>query len=106
MKINLSFVPFLVMLAQSLSAQTPVAARYDAELERSRSRILKTAEALGVSVYEDFPVQAGSPAYTPVPTALPVFREEKGRFQVPVLPEPEPLPAGPKMNKGRKLGYL
>lgn len=94
------------MFAQSLSAQTPAAARYDAELERSRSRILKTAEALGISVYEDFPVQVGSPAYTPVPTALPVFRAEKGRFQVPVLSEPEPQPAEPRMNKGRKLGYL
>jgi cardiolipin synthase len=90
---------------QNLNAQTPVPVSREVRLDQSRARMYRTAEALGIAVYEDLPVYAGAPSQSPAAAAA--QPAAKGYFQVPLVPAPEAQPAAePVMNKGNKLCYL
>lgn len=103
-KISCFILP-LALLAQPAAAQFTDSAS-EAKLAASRARILKTAKALGFSMYEDYPVyaQAGTPAAPGYTAAGPALRG----FQLlpPPAPEPQPAEQDNSMPLGNKLGYL
>lgn len=104
------FTGFLLPCALALqplaaAAQAP-AAFSDAQLADSRARILKTAEALGAPVYEDYPVYAQRGPAAP-PAGIAAGPASKG-FQLlpPPAPEPQPAEKGNSMPMGNVPGYL
>ena len=59
---NFKVIPFLMIFSHQLVQAQGVynAAADEAKLNDYQGKITRTAEALGVQVYEDFPVYAGS----------------------------------------------
>lgn len=105
MKNRFFTLPLLLILpGRAFSGETGT---YEARLAESRESIYRTAEALGISVYEDFPVlpgRGGSDGAPPPYTALP---ERRPAINVPMLPEPEAVPVKDNsMPMGDRLGYL
>jgi len=105
---NFKAVPFiLVFSSQALYAQGVYGpAANDAKTKDFEIKIARTAEALGVSLYEDFPVTR---AAVPAPRAALVYGSpaRSAPMRAPELPKPEPGPAAANdMPVGNKWGYL
>ncbi|MDA8132176.1 MAG: phosphatidylserine/phosphatidylglycerophosphate/cardiolipin synthase family protein [Elusimicrobia bacterium] len=99
-------IPLFFIPGQALQAQ-PAPAAEQARLDQSRQKILRTAEALGITVYEDLPAVSGGPS-APRAQALPATVPPAAPALPPEVPAPaqqEP-PPGNTMSKGNKLGYL
>jgi cardiolipin synthase len=105
-KIRLPLAASLLLTPLALPAQT---APSDARFDGARAGMMRTAEALGVPVYEDYPVYAGGAA-APAPAYTAVTRAPSFQLLPPPVPEPQPA-AGPAetgnaMPMGNKWGYL
>ncbi len=90
-KLALSLLVSCVMLPGFAAAQAVYGNTSDAKIEKFNAKIARTAEALGVSVYEDYPVQAGgsaSASNSAVP-AVSAPARAAARYQVPALSEPK-----------------
>lgn len=93
----------LLLAPQVLPAQPQPS---EARLDQTRAGMVRTAEALGVPVYEDYPVYAESGAPAARAAALP---SRAPSFQLLPPPAPEPQAVEVKDNSmplGNKLGYL
>ncbi len=95
----------LVLCSRSVSAQVAYSpAVSDAKTRDFEAKIARTAQELGISVYEDFPVTAAS---APVPQPVFVYPKPapQNPLRVPALPKAEQPPAGNSMPIGNVWGY-
>ncbi len=108
MKINITSqaVLLLVLCSRLVSAQVAYnPAAGEAKTRDFEAKIARTAQELGISVYEDLPVSA---ARSTAPQAAPVYTKvvRPAPFRVPEVPKPEQQPpAGNSMPIGNVWGY-
>ena len=106
--LNLKAIPLIIVLSsQAISAQGVYSpASNDAKIKDFEAKIARTARALGVSVYEGFPV-AGSAAAAPQDALVFGRAAPVKPLMAPEVPKPESQPAGANdMPVGNKWGYL
>jgi cardiolipin synthase len=104
----IKIIPFLFVFSNlSVSAQNAYNAEADeARLKDFQIKIAKTAEGLGVSVYEDFPVYAGSGKRNLSAAYTTTAKASSGVIMpMPALP-PSPVKAPPGMTLPEPMSHL
>lgn len=107
MKTNIARQAAILLVLCSLSVSAQVAygpAVNDAKTRDFEAKIARTAQELGISVYEDFPV-AAAPSPVPQPAFVYATPAPRSPLRVPALPKAEQPPAGNSMPIGNVWGY-